>query len=212
MVVSNRSDANVYDVNLVGGNVCLDFTNTLYWRGRKDCEELIKTYSDFINWSLRVKLINSDQAEQLQQKASEYPEKAEKIRLRAIKLREVIFRIFNLHSEHLDVDEEDLDRLNFEWGRRMITSKLVQDPNGFHWNLNGNEESMDWILTPILVSGIELLTSKDIRRVKRCADSDCSWLFFDQSRNRSRRWCDMKDCGNRAKVNRFFKRRRSDTV
>ncbi len=42
--------------------------------------------------------------------------------------------------------------------------------------------------------------------MKECAADNCNWLFYDASRNRSRRWCDMRDCGNRAKVRRFRKR------
>ena len=120
-----------------------------------------------------------------------------------------MYRIFSTHADHLEVDEDDLDRLNSEWGRRMVNSRLIQDPKGFRWKLSRDEDALDWILTPILVACIELLTSKDVRRIKKCADGNCSWLFFDRSRNLSRRWCDMKDCGNRSKVKRFYKRRRT---
>jgi predicted RNA-binding Zn ribbon-like protein len=36
-------------------------------------------------------------------------------------------------------------------------------------------------------------------RFKACHALDCGWVFIDRSRNLSRRWCDMGDCGNRAK-------------
>jgi predicted RNA-binding Zn ribbon-like protein len=39
--------------------------------------------------------------------------------------------------------------------------------------------------------------------VRLCADASCAWLFLDTTRNRTRRWCDMKECGNRNKVRRF---------
>jgi predicted RNA-binding Zn ribbon-like protein len=48
-----------------------------------------------------------------------------------------------------------------------------------------------------------LLTSDALARVRLCADTSCAWLFLDTTRNRTRRWCDMKECGNRNKVRRF---------
>ena len=58
-------------------------------------------------------------------------------------------------------------------------------------------------LWPLALSAGDLLTSADRERVKECAADNCSWLFLDMSRNRSRRWCDMAVCGNRAKARRF---------
>ncbi|HXO42658.1 MAG TPA: CGNR zinc finger domain-containing protein, partial [Thermoanaerobaculia bacterium] len=58
-------------------------------------------------------------------------------------------------------------------------------------------------------SAAELLTSDKWRRVRECAGSDCTWLFLDRSRNRSRRWCAMQTCGNRAKARRHYRRARA---
>ena len=59
------------------------------------------------------------------------------------------------------------------------------------------------MLWPVAHSAAELLISDDLDRVKQCADDrGCGWLFVDTSRNRSRRWCSMESCGNRAKVQR----------
>ena len=54
----------------------------------------------------------------------------------------------------------------------------------------------------------DLLVSEEFRKVKKCSDPACGWLFLDISRNRSRRWCDMADCGNRAKASRFYKKKK----
>lgn len=43
-------------------------------------------------------------------------------------------------------------------------------------------------------------------RVKICPADDCRWAFFDESRNRSRQWCSMRVCGNRAKVRKHRER------
>jgi predicted RNA-binding Zn ribbon-like protein len=59
----------------------------------------------------------------------------------------------------------------------------------------------------ILRSAAELLTAAELPQVRECAGSDCTWLFLDRSRNRSRRWCPMETCGNRAKAHRHYRRR-----
>lgn len=63
------------------------------------------------------------------------------------------------------------------------------------------------MLWPVARSAAELLTSPDAQRVRECALRSCSWLFVDRSRNRRRRWCDMKTCGNRAKARRHYRRK-----
>jgi predicted RNA-binding Zn ribbon-like protein len=49
------------------------------------------------------------------------------------------------------------------------------------------------------------------RRLKACPAEDCRWAFYDHSRNRSGTWCEMGECGNRAKARRFRERHRPAT-
>ncbi|NMB90574.1 MAG: hypothetical protein GYA17_19605 [Chloroflexi bacterium] len=66
------------------------------------------------------------------------------------------------------------------------------------------------MLGPVAQSAAELLTSPESDRVRQCAAEDgCGWLFYDTSRNRSRRWCDMGTCGNKAKAQRHYRRMRA---
>ena len=65
------------------------------------------------------------------------------------------------------------------------------------------------MLWPIVESAAELLTSERRSRIGQCADDrGCGWLFLDATKNRSRRWCAMGDCGNRAKARRHYLRTR----
>jgi predicted RNA-binding Zn ribbon-like protein len=66
---------------------------------------------------------------------------------------------------------------------------------------------LEWILNPIIHSAADLMISQELRKVKKCSDPVCGWLFLDISRNQSRRWCDMQDCGNRAKASRFYQKK-----
>jgi predicted RNA-binding Zn ribbon-like protein len=87
----------------------------------------------------------------------------------------------------------------------MQDSRIVRAKEGFSWNTTGNKARLDWILNPIIRSAAEVLVSDEMKHIKSCADPACGWLFLDISRNKRRRWCDMQDCGNRAKASRFYK-------
>ena len=60
-------------------------------------------------------------------------------------------------------------------------------------------------LWPLAVAALDLLRDGPLDRLKAC--EDCPWLFLDTSRNRSRRWCSMDDCGSRSKMRRYRARR-----
>jgi predicted RNA-binding Zn ribbon-like protein len=49
-------------------------------------------------------------------------------------------------------------------------------------------------------------------RLKACADDTCVWLFYDQSKNRSKKWCEMQTCGNAANARAYRQRRRNEPM
>lgn len=62
------------------------------------------------------------------------------------------------------------------------------------------------IIEGVVNSVLEILTHSDFTRLRVCSAESCSWLFWDTSKNGSRKWCDMGDCGNREKARRFRER------
>ncbi|MEU5822683.1 CGNR zinc finger domain-containing protein [Streptomyces sp. NPDC047803] len=63
-------------------------------------------------------------------------------------------------------------------------------------------------LTALAIAWNELTTTGDATRLKRCAEHTCAWAFWDVSKNRSRRWCSMRVCGNRNKSRTYASRKR----
>src|SRR3989304_2884090 len=107
------------------------------------------------------------------------------------------------------VDEEELSVLNAVLGEAMARLRVVRQGDEFTWEWEGMEASHEAMLWPLARSAAELLTSEDHHRLGQCADErGCGWLFLDMSKNHSRRWCDMEDCGNRAKAMRHYRRER----
>jgi predicted RNA-binding Zn ribbon-like protein len=90
-------------------------------------------------------------------------------------------------------------------------SRLVHGDTGFVWDWAGREDDLDQMLWWVVQSATEVMTSDELLRVGQCADDrGCGWLFYDTSKNRTRRWCDMRGCGNRAKARRHYAKVTSD--
>jgi predicted RNA-binding Zn ribbon-like protein len=193
----------------VGGLLCLDFINTVDWRGRKNPLEFLNAYSDLVAWSRHAGIVKPKEAKQLIQKASNHPLNAQTVLNEAVSFRETLYRIFISIFEKKAPGKKDLAMLNVTLSKTMAQMKLVHAGSGFTWEPDSPKDNLDGLLIAVIRSASDLLVSESLTRVKRCTDSDCGWLYLDTSKNRSRRWCDMTDCGNRAKANRFYKRKQN---
>lgn len=194
--------------NLKGKGLCLDFSNTVGMHASEHPREKLSTYQDLVIWSLHAGIISEDDAQRLTRKAKKNPSGSEKVLKHAVNLREAIYRIFSSVAAGSPPPKKDLSILNRNISKAMSQSRLIQSKAGFSWDVTENKDTLDWMLNPVVWSAADLLTSDELDRVRECADDrGCGWLFLDKSRNRSRRWCDMKECGNRAKAKRFYKRR-----
>lgn len=194
-------------LKLLGGRLCLDFVNTLDWRGAETPQEFLNTFGDLVIWSRHAGITTKAEARKLSLSAEQPNANAEQVLKRAVKLRETIYRLFSAAIAGYDPVEEDLNFFNKNLSLSMQDSKITRTDDGYRWDNSGNKTRLDWILNPIIRSTVDILVSDEVKKVKACADPACGWLFIDISRNRSRRWCDMKDCGNRAKASRFYRKK-----
>jgi predicted RNA-binding Zn ribbon-like protein len=205
-MTDNKSQAG--KLKLLGGELCLDFANTVGWHDSDDPKEWLNTYSDLMLWGKHAGMLTDKEAQKLIDKASKRTSEAKRILEKAIQLRETIYRIFSSLIGKSQPIDEDLSILNSFLSDAMGRSRVIRTKEGFSWGFHTGKGSLDWVLHPIARSTAELLASDKLQRVKKCSGPYCGWLFLDTSRNRSRRWCDMKDCGNRAKAKRHYHRKR----
>jgi len=196
------------ELKLLGGELCLDFSNPVGWHDSDDPREGLNNYSDLMLWSKHVGILTDGEAQKLMDKASKRRSEAKRVLEKAIELREAIYRIFSSFIGKSQPEDRDLSILNSFLSDAMGTSRVIRTKEGFSWGFHTGKDSFDWVLHPIVRSAAELLASNRLERVKKCSGRYCGWLFLDMSRNRSRRWCDMKDCGNRAKAQRHYHRKR----
>ena len=186
--------------------LCLDFVNTVDWRNSNTRKkEMLRDFFALISWSRKNGILEDKTVQILFKNALKQPNKAKQVYEKAIELRELLFRLFSSMATTGQTSSHDLSIFNKYLADSMGKSCcLTPSDNGFVWSCCSGTDSMDLFLDPIIKSAADLLVSSELKRVKQCADDACGWLFMDKSRNNSRRWCSMKDCGNRAKAHRHY--------
>ena len=195
------------DFDFSSGAICLDFSNT--WENRSDPNaDKLSAYEDLLEWVAQGGLVDVEEKNRFFRLAGRQPRSAEREFKRARVLRETLFRIFSAAAGGRTPDESDIDGFN------RALAKVPRRILGLGgecccWEWPREVPGLDQVVWPVILSAADLMTSKDISRVRECAAPDCSWLFFDTSRGGRRKWCDMGTCGNRAKARRYYERHRT---
>jgi predicted RNA-binding Zn ribbon-like protein len=195
---------------LSGGALCLDFANTWGDRGRPESEGL-HSYRELVAFALQAEALESEEAEALLQQAGWDAEAAEQAFAEARRLRESLYRLFSARAAGRRPPAGDLERLNAYLPEALAGLRLAPKGEGYAWRGADGGEALTSALRPVVRSAAELLTSSELDRVRECDGASCTWLFLDRSRNRSRRWCSMESCGNRAKARRHYHRHAKET-
>lgn len=197
------------DPTLAGGRTCLNFVNTVGGRHPEPVREHLQDYGDLVAWSRHAGLLGEAKAQRLVEAAEQRPAEAAQVLAQAIILRETIYRIFSTIAAGISPAPADINTLNEALTIALVKLEVRATETGFSWGWRQEPETLDVMLWPVIRSAGELLTSEDLERVRECAGDGCGWLFLDLSRNHSRRWCAMNDCGNRAKAKRHYQRNRT---
>jgi predicted RNA-binding Zn ribbon-like protein len=195
---------------LEAGRLCLEFANTLDWHGSDHPEETLHSYDGLLLWAQDRRVVGDQEAARQQERAAQEPELASQVYRQAIDLRDAVYRTFASLAAGAQPTPDDLDRLNAVLAQSLPHLRLVDTGGSFTWQWMDAGTALDRVIWDIALSASQLLTSPDLDRVRECADEHgCGWLFFDTTKNRSRRWCSMDGCGNRAKARRHYARQKS---
>ena len=195
---------------LSGGALCLDFANTWGDRKRQETDKL-DAYPDLLAFAAQAELLAPGDAAGLAVRAETEPRLAAAAIGQARDLREVLYRLFSAVAARRDPAASDLERFNAALPEALAHLRLERRGADYAWTwvpVDAPPAMLTAPLWPILRSAADLLTSAERQQVRECGGSACTWLFLDRSRNRSRRWCSMESCGNRAKAQRHYHRRR----
>jgi predicted RNA-binding Zn ribbon-like protein len=192
-------------LTLVGGNLALDFMNTVGDHLAAQPGEWLKTYNDLVEWGLRAGAVTRDEGDDLLRMGAEQPTAAEAALAKAHETREAVYRLFLSAIRQEQPNADDLRALNHALADAPARTELGYADGKYGWRVSATR-SLDVVTWRALWAAADLLASDQLDQVKVCEGDECGWVFLDTSRNRARRWCSMSDCGNRAKANRYYRR------
>ena len=191
------------------GNLALDFANTAEFHASDQPDEMLESYADLVSWATAAGLLSQSDAKKLLAKAKKDPQAASNAFGDAIELRELIYRMFSAIAGDENPNQTDFLEFNRTLAESLINSQISPSGEGYAWSWQNMGDSLDSMIWPIARETADLLTSKEVGRLGECADDrGCGFLFIDTSRNHSRRWCSMEVCGNRAKAQRHYQRKK----
>ncbi|HUA32288.1 MAG TPA: ABATE domain-containing protein [Candidatus Binataceae bacterium] len=188
-------------------DLCLNFANTLFWRGSTKTESLHQ-FSDLLEWCRSSGAMPPEMLDELARWASKHPGGAAELFRDAIELRETIYRVFLSLGSGTAPAPTDLHALNDALADAPPRSSVAAEADSFGWRIEIGAPSASSLLAAILWSAGDLIVGSNRARIRHCANDRCLWVFIDDSKNQSRRWCSMAACGNRAKAHRHYLRQK----
>jgi predicted RNA-binding Zn ribbon-like protein len=188
--------------DFVAGALSLDFINTVGGTRAGASEEKLGSYSDLLDWGVLGGAVSRDTAGRLAALANREPARAAGELDRAKAFREALHAVFSAQLEGRAAPKEAMESVNAEIGRALSHARLARDGEHYVWSWNV-ADALDAPLWAVARDAGDLLTGGPLQRLRECASDTCGWLFLDTTKNHSRRWCDMKGCGNRDKVRRY---------
>lgn len=192
---------------LLGRRLCIDFVNTIEdpFGERQD---FLHTYDDLVRWCSYSGALADAEADELRELAARRAGDTHGAFAEAIGLRSSLDRIFRSLAQGDRPPAADMHLLQQKYAEAIPIATLVRSGETLAWSWRGLADLRQpvWL---VLQSAIEVLTEGDLRRVKQCPGAnDCGWLFYDTSRNATRRWCSMEGCGSRVKMRRHYARKK----
>lgn len=187
-------------ISLDGGVLCLDFINTLSDYSVETPINYITNEAEWLTWLKRVGLAKEEFADF----------EAGSFNLSAIlDVRQTLYELFSHYARSEVVPGKVLSKFNKFFKEMSIRLKFVLDEKEILQLLEYDKRSATEYLMPIIESAGRLLTSPRMKNVKECPN--CGWIFLDQTKSQTRRWCNMKACGNKIKTQKYYKRTSTKT-
>lgn len=189
---------------MLADHVALDFINSAHGEGDNEQVELLREFRDLVAWGQRVGLVTPAEANKLLLVEKRDPREARAAYRHALEVRATLDRVFRTIAKGRTPTSRHLDEMHEAVSESLAHATLVPSGDSFSWKWANDEPGR--VLWLVVDSAIRLLESDALTRVKECRG--CNWVFLDSSKNRSRRWCAMKDgCGEQFKMRRYVERR-----
>jgi predicted RNA-binding Zn ribbon-like protein len=199
-----ESPKDVTRMRLVGGSVALDFVNSRSGPpGGPPDDDALCAYPDVVAWSRYVDLVTEGEAATLRRIARDDPAAAEHAFADALRIRNDLDEIFRAIATGSSPGRRALASVRDAEVEALSNAQLEGDGSyGWSWR---RDRSLAKPVRLVVHAAVDLLTAGPLNRLKQCGG--CRFLYVDESKNRSRRWCCMEDCGTNEKIRRYVARR-----
>ncbi|GIF72424.1 CGNR zinc finger domain-containing protein [Asanoa siamensis] len=193
-------------MRLVGGDLALDFVNTRSGppTGPPD-DDLLAGYPELVAWSVYAGALTDAEAAHMRRRSPADPKTAVAL---ARRIRDDLDEVFRALATDRTPPTPALDRLRDDEAEALGHARL-EPGSPFRWTWR-EDDTLARPVRPIVHAAVDLLTTGALNRIKACGG--CRFLFYDESKNRSRRWCSMEDCGTDEKIRRYVATRRARTT
>ena len=189
---------------LLAGHPALELVNTMDMRFSGQTVDLIPTYKDLLRLTTQLKLLTAEQARKLGRTVGEEEER--RVLASTAELREALAKVLYGRIDGTRPASGPLQTLEQQFHTAALHRRLLAGESRLEWSWSGVERHAEIPLWMLAQAASDLLVSSDAELIKDCGDPTCRWLFLDVSKNHTRRWCDMKTCGNRMKARRHHAR------
>ena len=209
-IYSGMADSRTPNGRLVpapGEELGVAFANTRYWRGTEPPVEELNGLGDVLAWCESAGSIDARTQTTLEAWANRHGTEAARLFDEAIAARERIYGLLSATAAGEAVAERDVEALNRLLAAAPTRTSLEAGQDGNRWRLPAATPTAASLLAPALWSVGDLLAGARLQRLRLCANPKCRWLFVDDSKSGTRRWCTMRACGNRAKAHRHYLRK-----
>jgi predicted RNA-binding Zn ribbon-like protein len=187
----------------VGGHLVLNFVNTCGGAGKdRDVERLVN-WRDVIDWATANGVLNAADSRLIEKARLRAGRRPSDLLKDLTELREAVHSVFSAIAASVLPAQTARLRLEGYIVEAMSHSTLsVEGRAPARWTVSPEKAGSALIKDRLAIAASELLSQPILSNVRECGA--CSWLFLDLSRSRSRRWCSMATCGNRAKAQRHY--------
>ncbi len=185
-------------------DLCIELVNTLAWRGSTPAESL-HHFRDVLAWLSSTNALPPAAVAGLRTWSDAHPVHAAAVFDQIIEIREMLYRMLHAVAAASAAAHDDLRRFNRALDAAAPRALLDRTNAGFGWRIDLKPAAAA-ILAPVLWSAADILVGPASARLRECSNDRCLWLFLDDSKNGTRRWCSMQSCGNRAKAHRHYLR------
>lgn len=185
---------------LIGEELSLDFINTVSWPRMEGEHDWLDQPANFIAWALATRIINPATAGLVVKRSHTKLMKEMRV---VHTTRTALDKVLRPLSYNKRPDQEAIKKLD-ELVHKSYRLRHI-NPKNVEWAWD-NPVSLVDILAPVIWNAASILTGIEHSRIRHCPA--CKWLFYDATRNRSRKWCDMDDCGSRDKALRYYHRQK----